>query len=399
MDLRSGQAYWPLKNGLLADYPRLDGNEACEVAILGGGITGALAAYYLSQTGVNAVVLEKRDIGMGSSAASTGLLQYEVDVELSDLIGKVGEPSAVRSYRLGLEAVQILGDLLHKLGDDCGFDLQNSLYLASRKSHVKKLRREFECRKQFGFDVEYLQEADIRDRFPFTAAAAILSGGDAQVDPYRATHVLMRAAISNGARVYDRSAVASIRRSKGKMILITNEGCQVKAERLVMAVGYEAQRYLKKSLTKLHSTYALVSEPLHSFGKWTERCLVWETARPYFYLRTTNQRVLIGGQDTPFATDHNREQMINRKSSALLRRFCKMFPEIDLQVAFAWAGTFAETKDGLAYIGHTRQFPGAYLALGYGGNGITYGVIAARIISDLYLGRRNPDAVVFRFDR
>jgi glycine/D-amino acid oxidase-like deaminating enzyme len=70
-----------------------------------------------------------------------------------------------------------------------------------------------------------------------------------------------------------------------------------------------------------------------------------------------------------------------------------------LDVAYSWAGTFGETKDGLAYIGENARFANAYFALGYGGNGITYSLIAAEIIRDLYIGRRNPDAEIFTFHR
>lgn len=76
-----------------------------------------------------------------------------------------------------------------------------------------------------------------------------------------------------------------------------------------------------------------------------------------------------------------------------------MFPDTPFEVAYSWAGTFGETKDGLAYIGSPAERPDAYFALGYGGNGITMSMIAARIITDLYLGRPNPDARLFRFDR
>jgi len=79
-------------------------------------------------------------------------------------------------------------------------------------------------------------------------------------------------------------------------------------------------------------------------------------------------------------------------NSRLLRN--SLFPRIDLEVSYTWAGTFGETKDGLAYIGQTPEFPHAYFALGYGGNGITtFSVIAAKIITDLHLGRPNPDAI------
>jgi glycine/D-amino acid oxidase-like deaminating enzyme len=76
-----------------------------------------------------------------------------------------------------------------------------------------------------------------------------------------------------------------------------------------------------------------------------------------------------------------------------------MFPGTELEVAYSWAGTFGSTKDGLAYIGQTAEWPHAYFALGYGGNGITYSVVAAEIIRDHFLGRPNPDADIFRFDR
>jgi glycine/D-amino acid oxidase-like deaminating enzyme len=127
MDLRSGHAFWPLKNGLLGTYPPLVHDESCEVAVIGGGITGALVAYHLVTEGVDVVLLDKRDIATGSTAASTALLQYEIDIELHDLIGRVGEADAVRSYRLGLEAVDRIEELVGLVGNDCQFERKKSL--------------------------------------------------------------------------------------------------------------------------------------------------------------------------------------------------------------------------------------------------------------------------------
>jgi glycine/D-amino acid oxidase-like deaminating enzyme len=118
------------------------------------------------------------------------------------------------------------------------------------------------------------------------------------------------------------------------------------------------------------------------------------------YLRTTSDnRAIVGGEDVPYATAHKSDQLIARKTQKLQRRFARMFPRLDLEVSYTWAGTFGETKNGLAYIGQTPEFPHAYFALSYGGNGITFSVIAAKIITDLHLGRPNPDANIFRFDR
>jgi glycine/D-amino acid oxidase-like deaminating enzyme len=150
------------------------------------------------QEGVETVLVDKRDIGAGSTAASTELLQYEIDTELHELIGTVGEAHAVRSYRLGLEAIDTLERLSGELKDDCGFERKTSHYLASRNSDLTKLPKEYDTRKSFGFHVEYLKGKDIKSRASFTAPGAILSYGDAQVDPYRLTHQLLEAAKKQG---------------------------------------------------------------------------------------------------------------------------------------------------------------------------------------------------------
>lgn len=79
MDLVSPRPFWPLKNGLLSVYPSLKNNATCDVAVLGGGITGAFAAEALTAAGLDVVVLDKRDVGTGSTSASTALLQYKLD--------------------------------------------------------------------------------------------------------------------------------------------------------------------------------------------------------------------------------------------------------------------------------------------------------------------------------
>ena len=76
-----------------------------------------------------------------------------------------------------------------------------------------------------------------------------------------------------------------------------------------------------------------------------------------------------------------------------------MFPRIAWKLGAAWTGTFAESDDGLPYIGPHKDFPGAQFALGYGGNGITFAAIATRIVPDLVLGIKNAEAHLFRFGR
>lgn len=400
MDLRSGIPYWRLINRSHVCYPVLDGDVTCEIVIVGGGITGAIVAYQMSQENLDVVLLDKRDIGSGSTAACTGLLQYETDVELADLILKVGEGPAVRSYRLGVEAIGKVRELAAALGDDCGFADRMSLYLASKKAHMPKLRHEFEVRKEFGFDVAFLDELDLREQFGLRGPGAILSKPAAQVDPLRLTQQLVAACATRGMRVFEQTALKQIDWLGDGALLTMQDGSHVHAKKIVFATGYESLDYLDHEVGRLHSTFALASEPMHGFNKQTNQCLIWETARPYFYFRnTTDERIIIGGMDTDFENDHARLGMIPKKAQQLEHRFSELFAGQTLAPTAAWAGIFGDTKDGLAYIGSPPEHPQAYFALGYGGNGVTFSVVAARILTDLYLGRPNPDAEIFRFGR
>jgi glycine/D-amino acid oxidase-like deaminating enzyme len=209
--------------------------------------------------------------------------------------------------------------------------------------------------------------------------------------------------------VFDRTTVTGYEQRDGGVRLSTDRNHSVRAKKIAFASGYESQQYLKRKVAKLISTFAFVSEPVSGDAIWRDECLIWESAEPYVYLRTTEanagnigmRRVIMGGEDEDFRNPELRDKLISYKTRKLLGKFQKLFPEfgVELEAAFAWAGTFGKTKDGLAYIGEAEDFPNAYFALGYGGNGITYSVIAAEIIRDAVLGKVNPQADLFRFDR
>jgi glycine/D-amino acid oxidase-like deaminating enzyme len=325
-------------------------------------------------------------------------LQYELDTELGDLSRKIGEDAAARCYRLGLEALDDLAEVIGTLPLDCGFSRRASLYRASRKSHLRRLRAEFDLRVKHGFDVQWWDEARLAETC-FPAHGAIFSRGDGEVDAYRLAHALLARAHSRGVQVFDRTAVLKVQSSADELQIHADRGV-VRCREVVYCTGYESAEHLPKPRGKLRSTYAMVTEPVGEILGWPERCLVWETARPYTYLRTTpDGRILIGGEDTPFASDHRQARLLARQTGRLKKKLAALFPTLQLETAFAWAGVFGESDDGLPYIGSPPELPHAWFAMGYGGNGITFSEIAARVLTDLLLGRPNPDAHLFRFDR
>jgi glycine/D-amino acid oxidase-like deaminating enzyme len=117
MDLRSHNPYWLLRHGIVNNYPSPDHDINTEVAIIGAGISGALVAWYLCHAGFRIVIADRRHTGMGSTAANTALLQYEIDTPLYKLINMVGEKNAVRSYLLCRDAIYKLQAICRQLDE------------------------------------------------------------------------------------------------------------------------------------------------------------------------------------------------------------------------------------------------------------------------------------------
>ena len=380
--------------------PSLERDLACEIAIVGGGITGAMCANELTRAGVDVALLDRRELCHGSTAASTGLLQYEIDTPLWRLRELVGPDHADRAYRACVQAVNAFDPLVQDLNDDCGLIARPSLFLCHDAGDFQEMRREFDARRSIGIDVEFLDESEVRKTFGFSRPAALYSRPAREVDPFRLSIALLRDAIARGMRAFAKTEVDHYTADDHGVTISTASGRKVRARRIVFATGYETPDFFPDDICQLKSTYAVSGEPIEDLSPWCDRCLIWESGTPYFYARTTRDgRPMIGGEDEDFADPVRRDSLIPGKTQTLTTKFNAMFPSVKFQPACAWAGTFAQTRDGLPYIGAARQFPSGYFALGYGGNGIVFGLLAARIICDQFLGRVNHDAARFRFDR
>lgn len=400
MNLKSGFPYALIRNGLITEYPKLLENLKTDVAVLGGGISGALVAWHLIQRGIPCAVIDARSIGLGSTCASTSLLQYEIDTPLTKLTRMVGEDHAVRSYHLCLDSIHKLTSIAGNIGFG---DIQKkkSLYYAARVRDLPGLRKEFLARKNSGIGVRFLEQDELALKTGIEAPGAILSSVAAQTDAYAFTHALHQSSIRKGLQVYDRTKVIKIDHQKRKVELTTDTGHTIQAKKLVYATGYEVVHYISKPIVKLHSTFAVASEPLSvPRPYWANEMLIWNTARPYLYARSTKEgRVIVGGRDETFTSPWKRERMLPLKTKQLTGDIHKLLPDIGFIPEFSWTGTYGETKDGLPYIGPYKKLANSYFALGFGGNGITFSLIAAEIIADLASGRKNADADIFSFDR
>jgi glycine/D-amino acid oxidase-like deaminating enzyme len=400
MNLKAGYPFWLIKDGLPFNYPALLQHVKTDVVVMGGGISGALVAWQLINNGIDCIVVDARSIGLGSSCASTSLLQYEIDTPLSSLQNKVGLQHAVRSYHLCRQSITALGDIAKEIKFK-DFEYKQSLYYAAYKKDIPFLKKEFNIRKQHGFKVEFLDNDAVKKTFNFSAPAAILSKDGAQTNAYQFAHHLLQAGITKGLKVYDRTNIIHINHQPKQVVLTTESNYTITSKKMVYATGYEAGKYIRKPIVKLLSTFATISEYMET-GRpfWNKDVLIWNTADPYLYMRTTkDNRILVGGRDEDFYNPSKRDKLIVTKAKQLSTDFKKLFPQLPFKSEFNWAGTFGSTKDGLPFIGRYKPLSNSYFSLGFGGNGITFSQVAANIICDLVLGKPNKDTTIFSFDR
>ncbi len=400
MDLKSGSPYWMLKNAQGAFHAPLSTNHHCDVLIVGAGITAALIASSLVAAGMKVCLVDKRQIGWGSTSASTALLQYEIDVELQALAKNFGIEDGLLAYRACEKAVQSLTRLAKGLRR---VDIRavKSLYFSSHWYHDRRVRREGALRKLHGFSLQCLDRAELLEKFGLDSGVGLLSTTAAEVDPVQLARALLENALRDGAEVFERTAVADVSPTARGVNVHLECGKKIRCRHLVIAAGYETQQFLDQRVASNRSSYAVVTDPMPDNLGSLGDCLVWESARPYLYARSTvDHRLIIGGEDDAVDIPLRRDASVSRKAKAICARFSSRFADVPLNVAFAWAGTFAETKDGLPFFGpHPEYGPRVHFAMAYGGNGITYSAIGAEIIRDLLGGSKHPCADLFSFER
>src|SRR5690606_6383160 len=201
-------------------------------------------------------------------------------------------------------------------------------------------------------------------------------------------------------QIYDRTELTDVQYNPRHNLVTLSRGATLKCKKIVYCVGYESDTMIKEKFVDLISTYAIVSEVMFERSRKYKDILIWNTADPYIYMRTTDDgRMLIGGEDEEFRNPQKRDALIGKKEQKLLRSFEKHLPHIPFHSDFAWAGTFGETKDGLPYIGEHKDFKNSYFVCGFGGNGITFSVTGMEMVALWLKGKKHLLTEWFRFGR
>jgi glycine/D-amino acid oxidase-like deaminating enzyme len=207
----------------------------------------------------------------------------------------------------------------------------------------------------------------------------------------------LREARRLGARIYREQDIVKVDSSPDSVSLTTKAGGEIHARRVVFATGYEVADGLPRGGFEITSSWAIATEPLPPEAFWPGRCLIWEAADPYLYLRTTNDnRVVAGGEDSGLTDPARREAAIPAKSKKILASLTELLPGRDFRIAYAWAGAFAESQTGLPLFEPVAGMPNCLAILGCGGNGITFSMVASDIVTRWAKGQSDPDWDLFR---
>ena len=409
--LRHGLPLWLDQPSLpKRKYPRHTGDLAVDVVIIGGGITGAICAYLFSDAGIRVALLESQVVGRGSTAASTALLMQEPDRDFGDLVERFGARDAREIWLSLARATRGLARTIRKLKIRCDLRERKSVYLTRDPAQIGRLRKEYDRRKAAGLRGRWLSAAELHRATGIHAQAAIATPGNAEVNPMRACHGFLSAAMQRGARVFERSPARRIK-TTGDGVVVRTPGGTIVAGVVVIATGY-ARPGLRPRVGRftLKDTYVIATRRLPARLRRhlpRSRMMGWDTDRPYHFVRwTSDGRLLVGGEDTNHRAVKGSRARISKAQARLLSYLAQIYPVLaNERAAYAWEGLFAETPDGLPYIGAHSRHPRHLFALGYGGNGMTASFLAATLLLKHYrkmtraASKTDASRNLFAFDR
>lgn len=399
LDLRTGVPVWEAYRAPRIPTQKLTRDVTCDVLVVGLGISGAMLVEALSAQGLEVIGVDRRGSMLGSTPATTALVQFEIDQPLSGLSRKIGKPGAEQAWRRSRLAVTNLRGRISELGIACDMTGTQSLYLAGNALDPGALRLEAEARSNAGIRASYLTPAVLKEKFGIDRKGAILSHDNLALDPRKLTAGFLSKSLDRKARFYAPVEVAGLTTVPTGVRAEAKDGPVISARQVVLATGYELMDIVPSDTHSVISTYAIATKPQKS-ALWPGAAFIWEASDPYLYMRATaDGRVICGGEDEDFVDEAKRDSLLAAKTRTISTKLKHLFPQLDTTAEFAWTGCFGTTTTGLPYIGELPGHPGIFAVQGYGGNGITFSQIASEIIATAIAGRDDTDARLFALGR
>lgn len=406
MKTRYGVPYWldRYPKARLPSYPRQRGPLEVQVAVVGAGLTGCIAAYGFAAAGVRVALVDAGRVGQGSTAACPGLLRLEPAVPFHILQMRYGLRDARTIWQSFRKAGLEFAATVRRLGIRCELAPHEALRVGLDAVDERPLRRELKALREAGLEASWLKGSRLAADTRLAGIGALRSRRDGHVDPYRAALGFAGAAARRGAAVFERSSVRRLKPGRKSIDVVTDAGV-ITAEHAVVTSNYPlpSLKQLRRHFS-LIDAYCVLTPPLPSFARrdiGSSLAIVIDQADPTHMLRrTSDHRLLFVGADQPHVPPRSRDRAIVQRTGQLMYELSKLYPAISgIKPEYGWDVPISVTADGLVCAGTHRNFPRHLFALGAGHNGVAAAYLAARVLVRHYLGQPERGDELLGFGR
>ena len=350
-----------------------------DVAIVGGGITGITTGLLLQQAGQKCILLEAENLGFGTTGGTTAHLNTLLDTPYTTITKNFGASGAQSVANAVREAIDLIQRHVAAYGIDCGFEEAAAYLFSQDEKQSKELQDIFDSSRTVGLDIQYTDSIPL----PIPMQQAVRVERQAKFHPLRYVHALAHAFEELGGAILQYAPVTKV--TEGDVVLIEAGGKSIHARNLVYAT------HTPPGINLLHLRMA----PWRSYamaitladGQYPEG-LCYDMYDPYHYYRTQvvdgKSYLIAGGEDHKTGHEENTEKCF-RTLEAHVRKYFAVE-----SIAYQWSSQYFEPVDGLPYIGNLPMHgSNIYVATGYGGNGMVYSTVAARVLRDLITKQEN----------
>lgn len=363
-------SYW-LDSSDGSERPRLTEPRTAQVVVVGAGIAGLTTGLLLAEGGVDVVVLEADRVAEGVSGYTTAKVTAGHRLLYSSLEHRHGRDAARIYAESQLAGLALLSELCSRHGIECELEDAANYVVARTANELDHLRSELEAGKRAGLSARWVTDLD---EIPFAATGALALDGQLQFHPRRfllaAAEVLER----SGGKIHEGSRVSEIVGS-GPFGVRVGE-IEVRSDAVVVATHFPIveQGYF---VPRIHPWRSYVVAAPGTVG--VPRGMFITTGDPSRSIRsaplTADARlVLVGGQGHPVGRPSE-----GSNPYEILESFMREHFDVGM-VTYRWSTQDNFSFDGLPFIGRMGQDP-LYVATGFGGWGMSNGLLAAQMIS------------------
>lgn len=369
------------------DYPRLDGDAAAQVCVIGGGYTGLSAALSLAERGMSVVVLEAKRVGWGASGRNGGQICTGFSSGNTKLETWLGRDDARKLFDLTEEGKAIIRERVARHRIDCDLTW-GYFHGAGKQRHLKELRADRESlARDYGYGHTRLVERaqDVRDYVETPAyLGGLYDGGAGHLHPLNYCLGLARAAEAAGVKIFEGTEAVAI--EQGAKLRIRSHRGQVSADFLVLAgnayLGGLEPRIQGKVMPV--GTYIAATQPL---GENRAKSLIKNDIAVAdcnfvlnYYRLSRDHRLLFGGRVS------YSNLMPPNLPKAMRRKMLQVFPGLsDICFDYTWGGFVAITMERTPHLG--RLGTNVYFAQGFSGQGVAFTGIAGKILAEAIAGQ------------